>query len=443
MSATVLKGGDILAPDGLKKNWGLRLEGGLIAQAAPAADLTLETGDEIVDTTGQIVLPGFVNGHNHMYGFLSHGIHAEALVTEFSSFLEYFWWPYVEDRVDHNLVRLTTNWACVEMIDSGVTSFVDILEAPQALPGALDLEAEVVRAAGLKGRLSFEACQRVSRENGELGLEENASFIRCHQNDPQISGLMSVHTLFTCEAEFLKKAGALAAELAAPFHMHLSESVYEPEWALKHIGRRPVNIYDDLGLLNDRVLASQVVQVTEDELDILAARKVRAVSMPLSNCEVGGGIAPLTEMLARGLTVGLGTDGYINNFFEVMRGAFLIHKAARRDPQAMPAREVFRLATDLGARAAGFEKTGRLEEDWAADLMTLKADTPTPITGHNVYDQIILFRNPQDVTGVWSGGRRLKKGHDLLTIDREKARADLRQAAGGFWKSEGNHAAIG
>ena len=443
MSATVLKGGDLLAPEGLKRAWGLRLESGLITQVAPERDLRIEPGDEVVDTTGQIVMPGFVNGHNHMYGFLSHGIHAEALVTEFSSFLEDFWWPYVEDRVDQDLVRLTTAWACVEMIDSGVTSFVDILEAPRALPGALEVEAEVVRAAGLRGILSFEACQRVSRENGDLGLEENAAFIRRHQGDAQIGGLMCVHTLFTCDADFLQKAGALAEELSVSFHMHLSESVYEPEWALKHLDQRPVKVYERLGLLKNNVLASQVVQVTDEELDILAAKKVRAVSMPLSNCEVGGGIAPLPAMLKRGLKVGLGTDGYLNNFFEVMRGAFLIHKAALQDPQAMPAREVFRLATDLGAEAAGFKRTGRLEKGWSADIQTVSDDTPTPITEHNVYDQIILFRNPGDVKNVWSGGRRLKRDGEIVTLDRDKAKTEMRKAAQGFWKSEASHAAIG
>ena len=85
-----------------------------------------------------------------MYGVLSHGITAEAMVTDFSDYLEDFWWPYVEDRVDHDLARITTRWACVEMIDSGVTSFVDILEGPNSIPGALAVEKEEEsRPAGL------------------------------------------------------------------------------------------------------------------------------------------------------------------------------------------------------------------------------------------------------------------------------------------------------
>ena len=162
---TVIKGGYVLTPEGLQKGWGLRTEEGRITEIGPWPVLTVRADDEVVELPGRLLAPGFVNGHNHMYGFLSHGITAEALVTEFSSFLEDYWWPYVEDRLDHELVAATTAWACVEMIDSGVTSFADILEGPHAIPGALEVEREIVERAGLRGLLSFEACQRA----GEIG----------------------------------------------------------------------------------------------------------------------------------------------------------------------------------------------------------------------------------------------------------------------------------
>ena len=423
-----------MTPGGLKAGWGLRMEDGRIRQVAENPRLRVEPGDEVIALEGQIIMPGFTNGHNHMYGFLSHGITAEALVTEFSSFLEDFWWPYVEDRVDHELIRVTADWACAEMIDSGVTSFVDVLEAPGALPGALNIAAESVRQAGLRAILSFEACERVSPENGALGLKENANFIRQSGDDDLVKGLMSVHTLFTCSRDFLLRAKALADELNGSLHMHLSESVFEPNWCREHYQKSPVEVYEEIGFLGKNVLASQVVQATAAELDTLTARGVRVVTMPLSNCEVGGGIAPVPEMMRRGLTVGLGTDGYINNFFEVMRGAFLIHKARLQDPQAMPAKTVLAMATELGARAAGFDEAGRLEEGCLADVITVAADTPTPINEHNVYDQLVLFRNPADVRNVWVNGRQLKRDGQLLTVDPVRAKIEMRAAAARFWK---------
>ncbi|WP_246187467.1 amidohydrolase family protein [Neomoorella glycerini] len=416
-------------------SWGVRVAGGKIAAIGPNEEL-LAAPDrgEVIDARDAIISPGFINGHMHMYGILSHGISVKNAPAGFYSFLEDFWWPQVENRLDHNLVATTTAWACVEMIASGITTFCDILEAPAAIPGALEVEAGIVRRAGLRAILSFEACERISQENGELGLKENAGFIRACQGDPLVKGLMSVHTTFTCSPEFLIRASELARELGSDLHMHLSESPYEPQYCRQTYGKRPVEVYRDLNILGAHILASQGVDLAAGEIELLAASGARLVHMPLSNCEVGGGIAPVPQLLAAGVPLGLGTDGYINNFFEVMRGAFLIHKANMKSPQVMPARTVFGLATDMGARALGEPELGRLEPDCPADLITIKADTPTPINAENIFDQIILFRNPGDVVDVMVNGKFLQREGRLLTLEAAKVKAETRDAALAFWR---------
>ena len=395
MAATLLKGKFVMTPEGPKRGWALRVEDNRISWVGPAQEAPVNPGDVVEELEDQMILPGFVNGHNHMYGVLSHGITTEAMVTDFSNYLEDFWWPYVEDRVDHQLARLTAKWACVEMIESGVTAFMDILEGPNAIPGALQAEKEEVERAGLRGFLSFESCERKSPENGQLGLEENVSFARqCAREGSLVQGMLSIHTLFTCPKDFVKRAKALCRENGCKMHMHLSESVFEPGWTKEHYGTTPVETYEELGCLDDQILASQLVQVSDEEIAILARRGVKGVSMPLSNCEVGGGIAPVEKMLDAGMTVGLGTDGYVNNFFEVMRGAFLIHKGYHQNPQAMAAGRVYDMATRMGAEALGIN-AGILEEGRLADLITVRTDTPTPINEYNIWDQLVLFRNPR------------------------------------------------
>lgn len=434
--ALILKGKFLITPEGVSQDFGIRVEENRIVQIEKNELLKCEDTDEVIDCTDKIIMPGFVNGHNHMYGFLSHGITAEAMVTEFSSFLDDFWWPYVEDRLNHELVEVTTRWACVEMIESGVTSFVDILEGPNSIPGALEVEKSVVEAAGLRGKLSFEACERVSEENGLMGLKENIDFIKSCKKDDLVNGINSIHTLFTCSKDFIKKAKQLSSAENTMTHMHLSESVFEPNWCMKKYGKSPVEIYDELGYLDENVLASQVVQVSDKELDILAKRGVKTVSMPLSNCEVGGGFAPVTKMLERNMTVGLGTDGYINNFFEVMRAAFLLHKANQQNPQVMPAETVYKMATSEGAKAIGMADTGELKVGNLADIITLDIDTPTPINAHNIYDQIILFSNPQNIKHVICNGKWLKKDGKVLTINRECAKVKLREQTENFWNKK-------
>lgn len=195
------------------------------------------------------------------------------------------------------------------MIESGVTSFVDILEAPNAIPGGLDAEKEVVQASGLRGKLTFEACERISKENADAGLMENDRFVRENKGEHHlVQGINSIHTLFTGSDEFIKKAKRMAAKT------------------------------------------------------------------------------------------------------------------------------VYQMATSMGAKAIGLEDAGSIREGNLADLISVDILLPTPINEKNIYDQLILFCNPHNVVNVMVDGQWLKRDGVLTTMDKEKARQELRQATEEFWK---------
>jgi cytosine/adenosine deaminase-related metal-dependent hydrolase len=419
-----------------RNGWGVAVEGDHIVAVAPNSDLRARFPEAaVVDGTDCVITPAFVNAHHHMYGVLAHGIPLHAAPAGFWPFLEEFWWPRVEDQMTHDLIAAATDWACLEMIRSGVTTFYDCLEGPYAIPGALEVEAEVVRRRGLRGVLSFEATERVSSENAELGLRENADFMdSCRRSRGLVFGLMCFHTTFTCSADFIQRAFALAAERKAQVHMHLSEGTYEPEYCLAHFGLRPAAYYERLGVLGPHVLASQCVQVDAGEIDILARQGVHVSHQPLSNCEVGGGFAPVPEMLKAGVNVALGTDGYINNFFEVMRTAALVPKARLLDPGVMPAATAWTMATQNGARALGFLDLGTLAAGQQADLLLIAADVPTPLATHNLADQLLLYRNPGDLRGVMCAGQWLSRDGKIMGVDEETVRARVSQAAEKLWR---------
>jgi 5-methylthioadenosine/S-adenosylhomocysteine deaminase len=420
-----------------RRGCGVRVLDDQIADVATHADLrTRYPQAEVWNAPGQALAPGFVNAHTHLYGVLAHGLPLDKAPSGFWPFLEDFWWPLVEDRLDHKLICAATDLRCADMLQSGVTTFYDCTEAPRALPGVLSAQAEVVRRRGLRAFLSFEATQRVSAENGQLGLRENADFIdACRKAGGLVSGLMCYHTTFTCSADFIRQAFALAAERGALTHMHVSEGTYEPEYALGHFGMRPMAYYDSLGVAGPEMLASQCVQVDAAEIALMAERGVRVSHMPLSNCEVGGGIAPVPDMLARGLTVGLGSDGYVDDFFEIMRGAFLIHKANLRDPRVMPAQVVWHLATEGGARALKLDKVGRLDMGWQADLQLISLDTlPTPPAVHNLYEQLLLYRNHTQVRATLVAGQTRVQAGQVLGADMAALIAHTREAATELWK---------
>jgi cytosine/adenosine deaminase-related metal-dependent hydrolase len=426
-----------------KRDQAVFIEDDRIADIGPIAEMgALHTDAALVDLRGCAISPGFVDAHRHCYGVLAHGIPTENAPADFWAFLNDFWWGRIEDRLDHDMLRAAMDLSCYDMIRSGVTTFFDCLEAPNAIPGGLFVQGEVVQKWGLRGILCFEATERVSAENGELGLRENVEFIRACRDGASIqnpkskivNGAMCHHTTFTCSDVFIRKAHALAKEHNALLHFHCSEGTYEPEQALKKWGKRTIEHYDDVGILDETTLASQCVQLSANEVRIAGERGIRVTTMPLSNCEVGGGFAPVPEMRKAGATVGLGTDGYVANFFASLRGAFLVHKARLLDPGAMPAREVWQMATSDGAKALAMDHTiGTLEVGKQADLIAIDLDLPTPVAAHNLLDQLILWRDQVDVHSVMVAGNWLKRDYLVLDADPEALVAKTREAAARLW----------
>ncbi|MBN1264940.1 MAG: amidohydrolase family protein [Anaerolineales bacterium] len=423
------------AQDPPREHWGIRFAGDVIVDVAPGADLLKRyPEDEVLNASGQVLAPGFVNAHIHLYGVLAHGLPLDKAPSGFWPFLEDFWWPLVEDRLDSAKINAATDYRCAQLLSSGVTSFYNCTEAPNALPGVLFSQAEIVHRWGLRGILSFEATQRISEENGQLGLQENADFSRaCKTGEGLMGGMICHHTTFTCSPEFIQQAYKLAEEVDVLLHAHVSEGAYEPEYTQKTFGKRTLQVYADLGVTGPRFLASQCVQITAEEIEIIASSGTRMSHMPLSNCEVGGGFAPVPQLVEAGAVVGLGSDGYIENFFEVMRGAFLVHKANQQDPRVMPADLVWYLATEGGANSLGLKNVGRLEKGWQADLQLIKPTLPTPLEGHNLYDQLLLYCSAADVHNVWVAGKQKVRDGLVLGADWDRLRAHTREAAHQLW----------
>lgn len=444
-----------------QRDWAVRIVGGLVDEIGPLTELRQRHRfDDFCDGAGCVLLPGFVNSHVHLYGVLAHGVAAPAApVTDFWGFLDDYWWPLVENALDHEMIAAAADWGTAELARSGTTGFFDVLEAPNALPGALFAQREAVKRRGLRAVLSFEATERMGAANGRAGLAENTRFIEACRRDGaaeeldaacgppgassapvgagRVSGAMCIHTTFTCSEPFIRRAFELAADQEVFCHAHVNEGVHEGLWCEQHHGMRTLELYERIGVASPRFQASQCVQLSPREIDVIAGSGIKVSHMPLSNCEVGGGIAPVPELLARGVTVGLGSDGYINDMFSVMRGAFLVHRAAKLDPGAVSAAQVLSMATEGSARAIGWERVGRLRAGWHADLQLVELDgpngLPTPVEAHNLLEQLILWRSGSHVRAVMVAGDWIVEDGDVLGADIGQLRARVRQQARRLW----------
>jgi len=205
---------------------------------------------------------------------------------------------------------------------------------------------------------------------------------------------------------------------------------------MERYGVLPVELYDDLNFWDGDVLAAQAVKMEEREIDILQRNNVAISHVPLSNCGFGCGISPVPEMLEKGMLISLGSDGYINNFFEVMRGTYLLHKGRLENSAVMSGQEVFNMATKNGSAALHQPGTGRLQKGSPADIITIDAEFQTPFVDGNGFDQIVLHSNPEDVKNVFINGVIVKESGQLKNSNWSESLEEAGRSAGKLWGIE-------
>ena len=434
MERIILAGYTVVDSRTVLPQTGLYLKNDKIEAVLGNVELSALSGiAKIIDYRDKILLPGFIDGHVHLYGMLAHGLLPQKPLADFNQFLRDYWWPDIENRLEAPAIEAAVKMSCLEHIKSGVTTICDVLEAPNAGRGILAREASLVKDLGLRAVFSTEASERLGADKALELLRENIEFAQAHRDDSQIWGMLSIHTTFTCGPSYINQAVALARDNKIDFHMHLSESDYEPGLCEAEYGMRPTELYDKLGALGPHIVASQGVSLQDHEIEILRRNGCRLVHMPLSNCEVGGGFAPAPKLLAAGVKVGLGTDGYINDFFEVMRGAFLMHKSAGKNSSVMPAHLVFEMATSLGAEVLGRNDLGKLKPGYCADFSVIDDRFPTQLTAQNFYDQLVVFGRSEYVRDVYVGGQPIMLERHVLRGEENAIRRALRQKSIEFW----------
>jgi len=212
-------------------------------------------------------------------------------------------------------------------------------------------------------------------------------------------------------------------------HTHLAESKQEVEKCREERGMSPVAALDRMGVFSVPTLAAHCVHVDETDISLLAKRGVAVAHCPKSNAKLGNGIAPVEAMRKAGVTVALGTDGAASNnslnMIEEMRMASLLGKATTGDPAALPAWEVLWMATQAGAEALGMG-TGSLAVGQEADIVLVDLDHPHSLPAYEPVSALVYAGYPYDVTDVLVAGCFLLRNRELVTIDEERAKHEVK-----------------
>lgn len=411
---------------GLLEDHGIAVAGDTIIALGPTADLEkAHPRAQRLHTAHGLVMPGLINTHTHAAMSCFRGIADDLPLM---TWLQEYIFP-LEQRLTPEIVYHSTLLSLAEMIKSGTTSFCDMYLFAKDVARAA--EQSGLRAWVGEVLFDFPSPSYGPVEAGFTYVEE--MFCRYRQH-PLVRVAVMPHSVYTCSPDLLRRLAEIARRENALLHIHLSENASEVATCRDRYGATPTRHLDRLGLLGDTTLAAHCVVLDEDDISLLAERKVKVSHCVESNLKLASGIAPVVRLLERGITVSLGTDGSASNnnidMFGEMNCVAKVHKVDRMDPTAMNAETTLAAATLGGATALGVERRiGSLTVGRKADVIVIDLDQPHLIPLYNVPSHLVYAARGGDVVHSVINGRIVMRNRQLLTIDEHEVLAAMREIA--------------
>jgi 5-methylthioadenosine/S-adenosylhomocysteine deaminase len=391
--------------------------------------------EEIVDTYPNherkeydLLLPGLVGGHIHSVQSLGRGIADD---TELLDWLFDYILP-MEASLTEESMEIAAKLGYLELIETGTTTAIDHLSVEHA-----DRAFEAAGEMGLRGIFGKVMMDRRSPdgllESTDRALAETERLIRKYHGsyDDRIRYAITPRFAVSCSETCLRGARELADTYdGVRIHTHASENRSEVETVEDDTGMRNIRWLDEVGLTGEDVVLAHCVWTDEAEREILANTGTHITHCPSSNMKLASGVAPVLDYLDRGINVALGNDGPpCNNTldaFTEMRQASLLQKVDQLDPTATPAEVIFEMATINGAKAAGFDRVGKLREGWRADIIGLRTNITRATPLHDVLSYLVFAAHGDDVDFTMVDGTVLMDDGEVTVADAEEIRRQAR-----------------
>lgn len=398
----------------------------IVAVDTPAAIAARYKATQTIDATGKVVMPGLINTHTHAAMVMFRGLGNDLNLMDW---LQKYIFPAEAKTVSPGFVRIGTQLAVLEMIQSGTTTFADMYYFEEEV-------AKVTKAAGLRGILGQTVIEFPvpDAKTPADALARTEVFARQFAHDPLITPSIAPHSVYTLDAATLSAVSALAKRLMIPIQIHLAETQAEISQSMDRHKMRPVAILDSVKFWAPTTLAAHGVWINDDEIAILKRHDVGISNNPESNMKLSSGTAPVMKYRKAGVSVGIGTDGAASNndldMFEAMRQAAFQQKLVTMDPTAISAPEALEMATLGGARAIGrSQQLGSLEPGKLADIIIVGISKARQQPLFDPISQIVYTSRGDDVETTIVNGKVLMRDKKMLTLNEASILAEARQAA--------------
>ena len=398
---------------------------GVIVAVLPRAEARARfQAAQVVSRPGSVLVPGLVNAHCHNPMTLLRGVADDLPLM---TWLQQHIWPIEGQVIGPDFVADGIELAVAEMVRGGTTACAENYFFP-------DVQAATYSRLGFRAMVGLPvidfptAWARTQDEYFEKGLEVHDNWRR----NPLVSTCFVPHAPYTVNDAAFERIRMLSDQLDLVVHCHIHETAHENTEAMKQHGSRQLARLDRLGLVNDRLMAVHMTDLTDAEIALCAERGVSVAHCPESNLKLASGFCPTHKLHQAGVNLALGTDGCASNndldMFGEMRTAALLAKGVSGDASALDAATTLRMATLGGARAMGLgDRTGSIEPGKLADLTCVDMDPLETQPMYHAISQLVYATGRHQVSDVWIGGVRKLDAGALVDMDVPAIRAKTRQ----------------
>ena len=399
----------------------LRVENGLIATAG--AEAKPQSGDEVVECDGAVLMPGLVNGHTHLYSALAAGMPAPPRTpTNFYEILKLVWWRL--DRA-HTLESITASGqiGALAALRCGTTTLVDHHASPNVVEGSLTALERGIDQVGCRGLLCYEVTDRNGPGEGRIGLAENERYANNCNRGGKFAPLVGAHASFTMEEESVAGCVDLANRLQIGVHIHVAEDPIDDRLTRERFDVGLFERFEKHGLLEVAgTIFAHGTHLSESDFVRLneLQGKIELAHNPNSNMNNGVGYTPVAQLKRSPL---LGTDGIGADMWREARTAqFKSHDAGLSLPFGQPL-EMLNQSARFASRTLGV-RLGLLEPGAEADLVLTSYRPATPFSSDNVAGHFLYTMGPEFVDSVMIGGRWCLKAGEVVSCDEAALRAN-------------------
>lgn len=414
------------------------IKNGKIEDVGESETILKKYPDEIFeDVKGQVIMPGMINPHHHIYSAFARGLAFEGEPPlNFKEILERVWW-----RLDKKLNLEDTKYSAygtyIECIRNGVTTVFDHHASPYHLENSLDMLAEAAKDIGIRSCMCYEVSDRDGEEICNKGIEENVRFIKKYNTKDQnmLKGMFGLHASFTLSDETMKKCQKAIKNLDVGYHVHVAEGYEDLVDSKEKYGLRVVERLDKYEVFGPKTLAVHCIHIDDNEINILKNRECNVIHNPESNMGNAVGCAPILKMNEKGITLGLGTDGFTSDIFESLKVGNILQKYENRDP-SVGFNEIMKMGLENNRKIAEIYFDGELgviKKGALADIIVVEYTPFTELNEKNIYGHILFGMSGKSVISTIIDGKFIMKNRDIQTVDEKEILKKSREVSKKMW----------